>query len=292
MPSGDGSQRAENNGAPRIRWHARTPAAIAARVSFFELRQLIEFAPAPFLALLGGLLGVVLGSFAATLLLRWPQGLKISAGRSRCDSCLRRLHPLELVPLASYLALRGRCRTCRSPIGRLSPTIELLAGLTGAACFALRVPLLAPFLLTLLTLAAFDLLCLWLPTALVVVAAGFALLAPPLVEGLGVGDRLAGGFAGFAVLAAVAFAFRRLTGRTGLGGGDPRLFGAIGLWCGPLQLPLLLLIACGIGFVAYAARGRLASNGKAVELPFGTYLCAATFILAFAKPLAWPGIWL
>ncbi len=255
-----------------------------------ELRQFFELAPAPWLALLGGILGLVLGSFAATLLVRWPQGLKISVGRSRCDQCMRQLRPFELVPVVSYLALRGKCRTCGWHIGRISPTIELLAGLTGAACFAMREPLLAPFLLTLLTLAAFDMLYLWLPTALVVSAAGFALLAPPLDDFTTIGVRLVAGVAGFAVLAAVAFAFRHFTGRTGLGGGDPKLFGAIALWSGPLQLPLLLLIACGIGFAAYAAGLRAKSGDRSSELPFGTYLCAATFFLALTELLPWPGV--
>lgn len=274
----------------RIHWRARYPAAIATCVSIVELREFFEFAPAPWLALLGGALGLVLGSFAATLLVRWPLGLKISAGRSRCDQCLRQLHPFELVPVVSYVALRGRCRTCGWHIGRMSPIIEQLAGLTGAACFAMREPLLAPFLISLLALAAFDLLYLWLPSALVVAAAGFALLAPPLDDYATWGVRLLAGAVGFTVLAAVAFAFRRITGRTGLGGGDPKLFGAIALWCGPLQLPLLLLIACGIGFAAYAAGLRAKAGDKANELPFGTYLCAASFILALTKQLPWPGV--
>lgn len=253
-------------------------------VAFSELDQFLAFAPAPVLALLGALLGAVIASFLATLVIRWPQGLKVSAGRSRCDHCLRPLRAFELVPLVSYLALRGKCRTCGTRIDPMLPAIELLGALTGTACLALREPLLAPFLLALLALAAFDLRHLWLPTALVLAAAGLALLAPPLDPCAGPGLRLAGGAAGFAVLAAVGFAFRRVTGRTGLGGGDPRLFGAIGLWAGPFELPLLLLVACAIGFADYARRRPRSATGEDIPLPFGAYLCAATFLLAFAQP--------
>ncbi len=58
---------------------------------------------------------------------------------------------------------------------------------------------------------------------------------------------MAGGLIGFGSLWLVGEGFRRATGKVGLGGGDPKLFGAIGLWCGALQLPLIMLVACGIG---------------------------------------------
>ena len=70
-----------------------------------------------FAILSGSLCGLVAGSFLATLVVRWPRGETLS-GRSHCDGCDRQLRVGELVPLLSWLALRGRCRSCRHPIDR------------------------------------------------------------------------------------------------------------------------------------------------------------------------------
>src|SRR3569623_3605097 len=63
-----------------------------------------------------GALGAIIGSFIATLVIRWPQGRSVTRGRSRCDSCDAVLGPGELVPLFSAVLARGRCRRCAAPI--------------------------------------------------------------------------------------------------------------------------------------------------------------------------------
>ena len=78
-----------------------------------------------------GLLGLVFGSFIATVAIRWPEGRSALSGRSACDGCGATLRAAELVPLVSWLALRGRCRRCGSRIGLLHPLIELLGASIG-----------------------------------------------------------------------------------------------------------------------------------------------------------------
>src|SRR5690606_35151561 len=63
-----------------------------------------------------GLLGVIFGSFIATIALRWPDGRSAMRGRSACDSCNKALGAHELVPLISFALQRGRCRACAAPI--------------------------------------------------------------------------------------------------------------------------------------------------------------------------------
>jgi len=236
-------------------------------------------------ALLGGLLGAVFGSYLATLLVRWPQGQSTSTGRSRCDGCGRTLAWFELVPMLSYAVLRGRCRTCAAPIEARLPAMELLCAACGGAAFGLGMPLFAPLAWVLVALAVFDDAYLWLPDRLVAVAAVLALVIPPLDPAAGIGLRLLGGVAGFGVLALTAAVFRKLTGRVGMGGGDPKLFGAIGLWAGILALPQVLLGACAIGIGDYVVR-RVAGGGKPpVEMPFGTYLCATAIVMGFLQPI-------
>ena len=80
---------------------------------------------------IGGSLGLLLGSFIALVTARWPQGETI-LGRSRCDRCGARLGTLELVPVLSHIILRGRCRHCGQAIAARHWQIELAAAVIGA----------------------------------------------------------------------------------------------------------------------------------------------------------------
>lgn len=73
------------------------------------------------------LLGVCIGSFINVIVLRFEKGEKIT-GRSHCPHCLRTLHAYELVPLFSYLFLRGKCKSCKVPLSVQYPLVELITG--------------------------------------------------------------------------------------------------------------------------------------------------------------------
>jgi len=139
----------------------------------------------------------------------------------------------------------------------------------------------------LLTLAALDLAAFWLPNLLTgaLAAAGLAAglldLWPPLDQ------RLIGGIGGYAALAAVAAGYRLLRGRQGLGGGDPKLFGAIGCWLGWQALPLVLLAAALIGIAAvlgFISAGRRVTATD--RLPFGVMLATAAWAVWIGQALA------
>ena len=74
------------------------------------------------------LIGVVMGSAMSALAWRVPRGRSWVSGRSACPSCGVTLQPADLVPLLSFFATRGRCRSCGSPIGWRYPLSELLCG--------------------------------------------------------------------------------------------------------------------------------------------------------------------
>ena len=84
--------------------------------------------PPVFWPILLGILGVVFGSFIATVAIRWLAGRSALSGRSGCDGCGRTLTAAELVPLVSFVALRGRCRTCGAAIAPGHAVTELLGG--------------------------------------------------------------------------------------------------------------------------------------------------------------------
>jgi leader peptidase (prepilin peptidase) / N-methyltransferase len=237
-------------------------------------------------ALAGLALGAVAGSFVATILVRWPDGRSALSGRSRCDACEARLHVLDLVPVLSYAALRGRCRRCGARIDSRHLALEIAAAAIGLVALAAHpLPLAAATALLgwwLLLIAALDLEHHWLPDVLTLpliplgLAAAWAGLGPPLWE------RLAGAAIGWAALAGLAFLYRMVRGRDGMGGGDPKLMAALGAWVGAWFLPAILL---GAGLAGLAAVAAMRLRGREVKrdsrLPLGTLLALA----------AWP-VWL
>jgi leader peptidase (prepilin peptidase)/N-methyltransferase len=228
-----------------------------------------------------GLLGAIIGSFVAALVVRWSSDRSVMHGRSACDSCGTTLRAVELVPLLSALVQRGRCRTCGTAIPAAHWRIEALALLIGAAAgWTVAGPVAvagAALGWLLLALGALDLIAFWLPDRLtgLLAASGAASglwFAPTLT------DRAIGGAVGFGSLWLIAALYRRIRGREGMGGGDPKLFGAVGLWLGWAMLPAVLLIASlvGLGVVLLAQlRGRAVAASTA--LPFGTLLAIAAY---------------
>ena len=230
---------------------------------------------------IGALGGLIAGSFLSTLVIRWPEGRTIG-GRSACDTCGTELRWYELLPLASLIAQRGRCRACHAPIGMFHPAMEIGCAALGALAMAVAPGIEgvfgALFGWLLLVLAVLDLLYFWLPdrltAALALVGLGsLAFGVPPSWP-----DRLIGGAVAWAALALIAVTYRRIRKRDGMGGGDPKLFGAIGLWLGWQALPYVLLgaSAAGVGMaLVFAARGRAVAGDT--RLPFGTLLACAAF---------------
>ncbi len=232
------------------------------------------------------ILGAAIGSFLATILIRWPQGRSVVAGRSACDKCGRTLEARDLVPILSWSLARGRCRTCGTRIDRRHLAAEAGAAMIGiAAILAHPMPLAAVTAILgwwLFLLAALDLEHEWLPDRLT-----WPLLAAGLAAGWGgfgpsFDSRLIGAAAGFASLFLIARAYRALRGREGLGGGDAKLFGAIGAWLGWTQLPFVLV---GTGLLGIAVLLLKRLQGRAVQatdrLPLGTLMALS----------AWP-IWI
>jgi leader peptidase (prepilin peptidase)/N-methyltransferase len=227
--------------------------------------------------------GAASGSFLALVSLRYPRGEAFAFGRSACSSCGRTLGPLDLVPILSFAALRGRCRTCKAAIERRYPVIEASAAAIGASS-ALLFPgwqALAAALLGwwLLLLAVLDLEHFWLPDRLtyplILLGLGAtALFTPALLL-----HHAAGAALGFLLLWTVATAYRALRGRHGLGGGDAKLFAAAGAWLGWYDLPLVLLGAAGTAFVAALIVHRIGPGFLTKRLPFGTFLAPATWIV-------------
>ncbi len=235
----------------------------------------------------------VIGSFAGVLIRRLPRGAPVAMARSECEACGHRLSPVELVPLLSYLALRGRCRACGAAIPAFHPAVEAAALLVAAsAVLARALPhgpgaastavdpawLWADCALgwTLLALAWIDAGHFLLPDVLTLPLLLAGLAACGWLEPWALRDHALGAALGYGLLRAVALGYRALRGREGMGAGDAKLLAACGAWLGWAALPDLLLLAA-LGGLGAAAAMRL--RGRAVErttaLPFGPFLAAA-----------------
>jgi leader peptidase (prepilin peptidase)/N-methyltransferase len=255
------------------------------------------------------LTGLAFGSFLNVCLTRWPQEESIATPRSHCRTCNRTLAWWENIPLASWLALRGRCRTCNAPIGVRYPVVEFaVAVLWGAAAwqsfYAFSPPWFAigmcVFFWLAVALAILDAEHLWLPDFLTL--GGTALGFVWSFLGMKIAEKAlrypAGSWrnlkdAGHIVIAILAAAglvylirgiYWLVRRREGIGLGDAKLMGMLAAWLGFSRALLCFGLAAIIG--AFAALVLLAlrpahkteEHWGAAKLPLGTFLCIAGIV--------------
>lgn len=236
------------------------------------------------LAVALGMAGLIVGSFLGLVSLRMPAGRDVVAGRSRCGGCDRALTWRDLVPVASYVSSRGRCRTCGSAIPGRYPVLELAAWAVGVwsaldATTIVGAVVSAVLGWQLLLIATVDLEHLWLPDRLTLPLLATGLMAAALIEPHTIAAATLGAIIGFVAMWSFGFVYRQLRGRDGLGGGDPILFAAGGAWVGWQDLPLSLLIASLAAISLLVARRM---SGHAVT---------ADYRASFGPPLA-VGFWI
>ena len=223
------------------------------------------------------LLGLVFGSFCNAWAWRLAHGESIVHGRSHCAVCGHPLSARDLVPLLSWLFLRGKCRYCGAPISVRYPAVELLSALYylsivlrfGLSVDALRLLILGSLLLT---ASLVDLDTMELPDGLLLAAALAALLRLPD----GWKSALLGAAAISIPLLLLVLLADKLLGRETMGGGDIKLVAVLGLHFGALQTLFLLILACVLGLFLGAAM----KKAKDAPFPFGPALALAGWFTA------------
>jgi leader peptidase (prepilin peptidase)/N-methyltransferase len=230
------------------------------------------------------------GSFLGVLIKRLPAGRPVAASRSACDHCRHVLGWRDLIPIISWISRRGRCRHCRQLIGLFYPAVEVAA--LGVALWAL---LVLPGWIAwagaglgwaLLTLAWIDQDHFLLPDVITLPLTLAGIAVAWLIDPAPVLDHVIGAAAGFALFMAVAWLYRRLRQRDGLGGGDAKLLGALGAWVAWQGLPTIVLYAAVSGLalaLILAARGQRIELGR--RLPFGPHLCLGGWLVWLYGPL-------
>lgn len=259
-------------------------------------RDRATFGPARMLAILilptvMGLLGAIVGSFLALVTVRLPLDEDVVVTPSHCRSCNQRLAPWRMIPILSWLLARGRCALCKAPISPRYVLIELSGAAIGvwAGFSSPDVVFVAASAILgwqLLLISVIDAENFWLPDCLTWPLAATGLAAAAILSQNIPWPQVIGAGAGFTSLWALAWIYKKLRQRDGLGGGDPFLFGAAGAWVGWMGLPTVLLYACGVAFSVVAARLIMRRAVSATDrLPFGTFLAIGIWLTWLYGPL-------
>jgi leader peptidase (prepilin peptidase) / N-methyltransferase len=268
-----------------------------------------------------GVLGLLVGSFLNVVIHRLPimmerqwqqdaadalnvaspvgnaEALNLALPASRCPACGHVIRWYENLPVLSWLALRGKCSACRTPISWRYPFIELFTGALFAACSwrfgATPTALLwCAMLAVLLAAAAIDWDTTLLPDSLTLPLLWAGMVAAGLGLTIALTDALWGAVSGYLSLWSVYWLFKLTTGKEGMGFGDFKLLAALGAWLGwTMVLPIILLSSI-VGAVVGVGLKLTGGLREGRYVPFGPFLAGAGFIVIFAGRdvvMAWLG---
>ncbi len=270
-----------------------------------------------------GFLGLCIGSFINVVVHRLPKmmerqwrldsiatlGLEgqaaevepaigLSRPRSRCPHCGHAIRWYENIPVLSWLALRGRCSSCKAPIAWRYPLTELACG---AAFFVLG-QTFGPtwtalawcgFAATLLCLALIDWDTTLLPDSLTQPLLWSGLILSALqITSLPLSSALWGAVAGYLSLWSIATLFKVTTGKEGMGQGDFKLLAALGAWLGPSMLLPIVLGASLIGALVGIGMKVSGALREGRYVPFGPFLAgggALVLVAGHDQVMRWMG---
>ena len=254
-------------------------------------------------------LGLLVGSFLNVVILRLPKRLEwqwkrdareileepelydppppgIVVERSHCPHCGHQLSWYENIPLLSWLALRGKCRSCKAPISIQYPLVELLTALLFVVCvwqFGFGWKGFGAMLLTgfLIAMSGIDLRTHLLPDQLTLPLMWLGLIAATDNLYMPAKPALLGAMAGYLSLWSVYWVFKQLTGKEGMGHGDFKLLAALGAWTGLAGILPIVLLSSLLGAVVGSIWLAMKGKDKATPIPFGPYLAIAGWITFF-----------
>jgi leader peptidase (prepilin peptidase)/N-methyltransferase len=216
----------------------------------------------------------------------------LSTPSSHCTSCMTPLRTRDLVPVLSYLWLKGRCGHCGAHVSIRYPLVELTVAAMWAFCashwgLSIEALVWAGFATLLLALALIDADTMLLPDALTqpLLWVGLVVSALGLTQ-VNLYDSFWGAVVGYGFLWLVQAVFGLITGKQGMGEGDFKLLAALGAWLGWFALPGVVLMSSLLAVlvaIVMRLRGSLAS-GQA--FPFGPYLAVAGLLTAAFEPMA------
>jgi leader peptidase (prepilin peptidase)/N-methyltransferase len=229
-------------------------------------------------------LGLLIGSFLNVVAYRLPRGESLVKPRSRCTSCGEEVRSYDNVPVLSWLFLRGRCRHCRAKISARYPAVEIVTAVVFAAValaggLNAELVLALPFAAMLIAVASIDLEHRIVPNKILLPMAVWAIGAGAFVHLDALPEMLIAGAGAFTALLLAALAYPG-----GMGMGDVKLAGVMGLYLGVSVIPALLaafLLGSVVG-IAIVARHGAAARKKGV--PFAPFMALGGLIGLLVGP--------
>jgi leader peptidase (prepilin peptidase)/N-methyltransferase len=232
---------------------------------------------------LTALMGSILGSFLNVVAWRLPRGESLVHPGSQCPACAAAIKPYDNVPVLGWLWLRGHCRACHAPISARYPVVEAVTAALYAAVVAARwddvtqIALGLALVTLLVPMVLIDLEHRLIPNRLTLPFAVLALALGVVLDPGIVAEQLIAGAAagGFFLLAALAYP-------RGMGMGDVKLAGVLGLYLGRAVAPAIFVgLIAGVlaGVVIIARKG--AAEGRRTAVPFGPFLALGALVAVF-----------
>ena len=270
------------------------------------LEELIRAQPGLSISL--AVLGLVVGSFLNVVIYRLPKmmearwqrdyaefsgeaqeesdKLSLAFPGSRCPTCDAEIKPTQNIPVLSYLALGGKCASCKASISIRYPVVEALTALLWVLCglqFGVSNALAGAMLLTavLVVLTAIDLEHQLLPDSLTLPLLWIGLLLNIDNTFVSLESAVLGAVFGYLCLWAVFWLFKIVTGKEGMGHGDFKLLAALGAWFGLAALPTIVLLSSVVGAVLGIALIATGKQDRETPMPFGPFLAGAGLIHLF-----------
>lgn len=225
------------------------------------------------------IVGLLLGSFYNVVGLRIPQNQSIVTPRSHCTSCNRNLSYLELIPVFSYIFLRGKCKTCGTKVSPLYPVMEFLTG----ALFLLSALLLGwtpelivalVFISLLIIITISDISYMLIPDKVLLYFLPIFIVLRIFVPLDPWWGPIAGAFTGFGLLCLVAV----ITKGNGMGFGDVKLYFVIGIILGFHNVLLSFFLASLLGSVVGGLGLFLGVIKRKQPIPFGPFIAVGAII--------------
>jgi leader peptidase (prepilin peptidase) / N-methyltransferase len=231
-----------------------------------------------------GLLGAAVGSFLNVVSYRLPRGESLVSPGSRCPSCESEIRPWDNVPVLSWLVLRGRCRHCGEGISSRYPLVEVITAIVFVAVALVRgvdtgLVVELPFAAMLIAVAAIDLERHLIPNRILLPAAVYGLVAVALVATDDLPEHLIAGAVAFTALLVVALAHP-----AGMGLGDVKLAGVMGLYLGSAVAPALLVAFLAGSLVGVGVMLRHGAGARKKGVPFGPFLALGGVVGLLAGP--------
>jgi leader peptidase (prepilin peptidase)/N-methyltransferase len=237
-----------------------------------------------YLATVAAPFGLLIGSFLNVVAYRLPRGQSIVKPRSRCTSCGEEVRAYDNVPLLSWLFLRGRCRHCGDSISARYPAVELLTALTFAAVVLVRgadlgLLLDLPFAAMLIAVASIDLEHRIVPNRILLPLAVWGVASGAVVDLHALPEHLIAAAVAFTALLVAALAYPG-----GMGMGDVKLAGVMGLYLGVSVAPALLTAFLLGSLVGVAIMARHGAAGRKKGVPFAPFMAVGGLVGLLAGP--------